>query len=49
MKKFVKFCTISTIIECVPISAFASLFESRIEITSSAIGLKMCVISAGII
>ena len=49
MKKFIKFCKISTITECGPISAFASFFESRIEITSSAIGLKMRVISAGII
>ena len=39
---------ISTIIGCVSISAFASLVDIPIGITSSAIGLKICVITAGI-
>ena len=33
---------------CISISAFASLLGIFIEITSSAIGLKICAISAGI-
>ena len=33
---------------CVPISAFASLIDIFIRITSSAVGLKVCVITAGI-
>ena len=39
---------ISTITGCVSISAFASLFGIPIEITSSPIGLIICVITAGI-
>ena len=39
---------ISTVAGCVPISAFASLVGISVGITSSAIGLKMCVITAGI-
>ena len=39
---------ISTITGCVPISDFASLVGIPIGITSSAIGLKMCVMTAGI-
>ena len=40
---------ISTIITgCVSISAFASLVGIPIVITSSAIGLKICIITAGI-
>ena len=39
---------ISTITICVFISAFTSLIGIPIEITSSAIGLKICEITAGI-
>ena len=39
---------ISTIIGCVSISAFASLVGIPIGIASSTIGLKICVITAGI-
>ena len=39
---------ISTITGCVSISAFASLVGIAIGITSSAIELKICVITAGI-
>ena len=39
---------ISTITGCVFISAFASLVGIPIGITSSAIGLKICLITAGI-
>ena len=39
---------ISRITGCVSISAFASLVGIPIGITSSAIGLKICVITAGI-
>ena len=39
---------ISTIPRCVSISAFASLVGILIGITSSAIGLKICGITAGI-
>ena len=39
---------ISTITECVSISAFASLVGIPIGITSSTIGLKTCIITAGI-
>ena len=39
----------STITGCILISAFASLLGVPIEITSSAIRLKMCAITAGII
>ena len=38
----------STITGCVPISAFASLVGIPIWITSSAIGLKICAITAAI-
>ena len=38
---------ISTITGCVIISAFASLVGIPIGITSSAIGLKVCVVTAG--
>ena len=58
-KKHKKICTIlnyiehflilaSTITGCVSISAFASLVGIPIGITSSAIGLKICAITAGI-
>ena len=39
---------ISTITGCVSMSAFSSLVGFPIGITSSAIGLKICVITAGI-
>ena len=39
---------VSTITGCVSISAFASLIGIPIGITSSAIGLKICAITAGI-
>ena len=39
---------ISTITECVFISAFASLFGIPIGIGSFTIGLKICLITAGI-
>ena len=39
---------ISTVTECVSISAFASLVGVPIGIISSAIGLKICAITAGI-
>ena len=39
---------ISTITGCVSISAFASLVGIPIGVTSSATGLKICVITAGI-
>ena len=39
---------IFTITGCVSISAFASLVGIPIGITSSAIGLKICAITAGI-
>ena len=39
---------ISTITECVFISALASLVAYLVGITSSAIGIKICVIIAGI-
>ena len=38
----------STITECISISAFASLLSTRMRITSSAIRLKTCAITAGI-
>ena len=38
----------STITACISISAFASLLGIPIVITSSAIGLKICAITAGI-
>ena len=37
----------STITECISISAFASLLGIPIGLTSSAIGLKICAIAAG--
>ena len=42
------FIEISTITGCVSISAFASLVGIPVRITSSAIGLKICVITVGI-
>ena len=39
---------ISSVIRCVSISAFASLVEIPIGITNSAIGLEICVVTAGI-
>ena len=39
---------ISTITGCVSISAFASLVGIPVGIASSTIGLKICVITAGI-
>ena len=38
----------STITGCISISTFASLIGIPIGITSSAIGLKICVVTAGI-
>ena len=40
--------SICTITGCVSISAFASLVRIPIGITSSAIGVKLCVITAAI-
>ena len=37
-----------TITECISISVFASLLGIRLGMTSSAIGLKICAIAAGI-
>ena len=39
---------ISTVTGCVSISAVASLAGTLIGITSSAVGLKICVLTAGI-
>ena len=39
---------VSTITGCVSISAFASLVCVRVGITSSAVGIKICAITAGI-
>ena len=39
---------VSAVTGCISISAFASLFGIRIRIPSSAIGLKLCAITAGI-
>ena len=39
---------LSTVSGCVSVSAFATLVGIPIEITSSAIGLKICVITAAI-
>ena len=39
---------ISTITGCVSISAFASLVDIPVGISSSVVGLKMCVITAAI-
>ena len=56
IKKFVEFLNyiehslilISAITGCVSISALASLVGIPLGITSSAIGLKICIITAGI-
>ena len=42
------FLLISTVTGCVSISAFSSFVGIPIGITSSAIGLKICLITAGI-
>ena len=42
------FILVSRVTECVTISAFASLICILMGITSSTIGLKICVITAGI-
>ena len=42
------FILASAVTGCISISAFYSLFSIPIEITSSAIGLKTCVTTAGI-
>ena len=42
------FIIASVVTECVSISTFASLLGILIGITSSAIGLKICAITAGI-
>ena len=42
------FFLVSTITGCTSISTFASLIDIFIGITSSAIGLKVCTIAAGI-
>ena len=42
------FVLASTITGCISISVFASLIGIPIEVTSSAIGLKICAITAGI-
>ena len=39
---------VSTVTRCISISDFTSLVGISIGITSSAIGLKICVITAGI-
>ena len=39
---------LSTVSGCVSVSAFAALVGIPIEITNSAIGLKICVITAAI-
>ena len=39
---------VSTVTACIFISAFASLVVILVGITSSAVGLKICVITAGI-
>ena len=41
-------CLISTITRCISISAFVFFLGNPIGITSSAIGLKVCAITAGI-
>ena len=38
----------STVTNCVSISAFASLFDFALGITSSAVGINICAITAGI-
>ena len=58
-RKHKKVCTTESYIEhllilasiitgCIAISAFASLIDIPIRITSSALGLKLCAITAGI-
>ena len=42
------FTLVSTITECVSISDFASLVDIQIGITSSAVGLRICAITAAI-
>ena len=42
------FIVISTFTECISVSAFVSLVDIPIGIMSSAIGLKFCLITAGI-
>ena len=39
---------VSTVTRCVSISAFASLVAILVGITSSAVGIKICAITAGI-
>ena len=39
---------ISTLTGCISFSAFASIIRIPIGITSSAVGLKICAITAGI-
>ena len=46
MKHF--FVLVSTVTRCVSIFAFVSLFGVSVGTTSSAIGLKICAIAAGI-
>ena len=45
---YIELYLISAVTGCVSISVFASLVGIRIGITSSAVGLKICVITAGI-
>ena len=42
------FCFLSAVHWCVSISGFASLTDVSVGIASSAIGLKICALSAGI-
>ena len=39
---------VSAFIGCVSVDAFASLFGVSVGITSSAVGLKLCALTAGI-
>ena len=39
---------VSTVTACIFISAFASLVVILVGITSSAVGLKICIVTAGI-
>ena len=39
---------VSTVTGCVSVSAFASLVRVPVGITSSAVGIKICAIAAGI-
>ena len=46
---YIAYCNIwLSVIGCVSISAFVSLVEISIGITNSAIGLEICVVTAGI-